>query len=46
MNWTTTSMESGDNQAQIRDTNMYKLTVWGGISVRNPVVPNVDWWEL
>ena len=35
-------MESGDNQAQIRDTNMNKLIVRGGISVRNLVVPNGD----
>ena len=31
MNWTTASMESGDNQAQIRGTDMNKLTIWGGI---------------
>ena len=31
MNWTTISMKSGDNQAQIRVTNMNKLTVRGGI---------------
>ena len=31
MNWTTASMESGDNQAQIRAINMNKLTVGGGI---------------
>ena len=31
MNWTTASMESGDNQAQIRAINMNKLTVRGGI---------------
>ena len=31
MNWTMAMMESGDNQVQIRGTNMNKLTVWGGI---------------
>ena len=31
MNWIAASMESGDNQAQIRGTNMNKLTVQGGI---------------
>ena len=31
-NWTMANMELGDNQAQIRDTNMNKLTVQGGIS--------------
>ena len=31
MNWTTASMESCDNQAQIRCTNINKLTVQEGI---------------
>ena len=31
MNWIVASMESSDNQAQIRGTNMNKLTVRGGI---------------
>ena len=31
MNWTTASMELDDNQAQIRGTNMNKLTVWWDI---------------
>ena len=31
MNWTTASMELDGNQAQIRGTNMNKLTVRGGI---------------
>ena len=31
MKWTTASMESGDNQAQIRGTDMNELTVRGGV---------------
>ena len=31
MKWTTASMESGDNQAQIRGTNMNELIVRGGV---------------
>ena len=31
MNWIAASMESGDNQAQIKGTNMNKLIVRGGI---------------
>ena len=31
MKWTTASMESSDNQAQIRGTDMNELTVRGGV---------------
>ena len=31
MKWTTASMELGDNQAQIRGTDMNELTVRGGV---------------
>ena len=31
MNWIAASMKSGDNQAQIKGTNMNKLIVRGGI---------------
>ena len=31
MNWTTAIMESGDNQAQVKGTDMNELAVRGGI---------------
>ena len=31
MNWITANMESGDNQTQIRDTDLNELTIQGGI---------------
>ena len=38
MNWTTASMELGDNQAQIRGTNVNKLPVQGGILLYESII--------
>ena len=38
MNWITASMELGDNQAQIRGTNVNKLPVQGGILLYESII--------
>ena len=38
MNWTTASMESSDNQAQIRGTNVNKLPIRGGILLYESII--------